>query len=227
MDSDRDASRSGSHPVDAADHWDERYAAGTHKWDLGSPSPPLVHAIHRARLAGPGRALVPGCGFGHDARLLATHGFDTLGIDFAPRAVERARANARAVASKGVRFEVMDLFALPESLDGTMDLVFEQTCFCAIHPSRRDAYVDAMARVLSPGGLLLGLFYVIQPEDGPPFGTTEEEVLHRFTGSDLFRLETARRPEESVPARQGQEWLAHLRRTEHPSPERSNVRNPR
>jgi SAM-dependent methyltransferase len=188
------------------------YAAGEDRWDLGGASPPLVAALGRGEAGPPGRALVPGCGRGHDVRLLAAHGFDATGVDFAARAVREARRLARAAGQPGLRFERRDLFRLPRSFEGAFDLVFEQTCFCAVHPSRRDEYVRAVHRVLRPGGLLLGLFFVIRPEEGPPFGTTPAEVRVRFAGTGLFALERARTPAESVPARQGREWLAWLRR---------------
>ena len=201
-----------SRSVDRPADWEAMYAGGEDRWDLGGPAPPLVAAVGRGEVLPPGRALVPGCGRGHDARVLAARGFETVGVDFAPRAVAAARRLAAAAGLAGVRFERRDLFRLPPSFDGSFDLVFEHTCFCAIHPGRRDDYVRAVHRVLRPGGLLLGLFYAIRGEEGPPFGTTPEEIRHRFVVPGKFALESARVPAESVPARQGREWLARLRR---------------
>jgi hypothetical protein len=57
---------------------------------------------------------------------------------------------------------------------------------------------------VKPGGRLLGVFYNIQPETGPPFGTTHDELIQRFTPQ--FKLE-----EEVVPrsyeSRVGKELL--------------------
>jgi SAM-dependent methyltransferase len=199
-------------PVDRAADWDAVYARGEDRWDIGGPSPPLVAVLGRGEVAPPGRALVPGCGHGHDARLLAARGFEVVGVDFASRAVREARRGAAAAGVRGVRFERRDLFRLPPSYGSAFDLVFEQTCFCAVHPDRRDAYARAVHRALRPGGLLLGLFYDIRAEEGPPFGTTPAEIRHRFVSSGLFSLEKSRVPAESVPARQGREWLAFLRK---------------
>lgn len=213
-----------AHAVERPSDWDERYAAAEHPWDIGAPSPPLVHALNREEVSGPGRALVPGCGFGHDVRLLAHHGFEAVGIDFSPRAVRGARARAAATATRNATFAAHDVFRLPPSMDATFDLAFEQTCFCAIHPERRDDYVNSLARALRPGGVLLGLFFVIRPEEGPPFGTTVEEIHHRFAGSGLFTVEAGRRPVESIPGRQGKEWWTRLRRGHVPAVPRAGER---
>jgi hypothetical protein len=42
-----------------------------------------------------GRVAVPGCGRGHDARFLASHGYETVGFDFAAPAVDEARRLAQ------------------------------------------------------------------------------------------------------------------------------------
>ncbi len=199
-------------PVDRPGYWEALYGAGEDRWDLGAASPPLVAVLGRGEVRPPGRALVPGCGRGHDARLLAGRGFEAVGVDFAAAPIREARALAAATGVKGVRFERRDLFALPRAWAGTFDLVFEQTCFCAIDPSRREEYVRAVHAVLRPGGLLLGLFYDIRADEGPPFGTTPAEIRRRFVDSGLFRLEASRVAAESTPARQGREWLAFLRR---------------
>jgi SAM-dependent methyltransferase len=219
-----DAAGRVSRPVDRPADWEGMYAAGEDRWDLGAASPPLVAALGRGEIGPPGRALVPGCGRGHDVRLLAARGFEAVGIDFAPSAVREARRLAVATGMEGLRFERRDLFALPRAWDGTFDLVFEQTCFCAVHPARRDAYARAVHRVLRPGGRLLGLFFIIPPGDGPPFGTTPEEIRHRFVASGLFAMERARVPLESVAPRQGREWLAILRSNRLRAPGASSVR---
>lgn len=190
--------------------WDARWRTGDTPWDLGRASPPLVRAL------GPGgwfpppvpgetrRALVPGCGAGHDARAVAAAGWDTVAIDVSPLAVGTA---ARQPAPR-CEFRVADLFALPGDLRD-LDLVVEHTCFCAIDPSDRDRYVDAVADALRPGGLLLALFWLITTEKGPPFGATREEIGHRF--SRRFTFEREETPADSEPSRP-RERLCLLRR---------------
>ena len=195
-------------PLDAA-AWDERWKKADTPWDMNAPAPPLVAAVARGDVAPPARVLVPGCGSGNDARFLAARGFDVVGIDIS----ETALAKARELAAKdGVRaeFALVDLFAPPRSL-GAFDVVWEHTCFCAIDPSRRDEYVDAVAASLRPRGRLFGLFFLIRPETGPPFGATIEEIRARF--ARRFDIDVLRPADDSHEKRAGKEaWAAMTRR---------------
>ena len=86
------------------------------------------------------------------------------------------RGCARARLS--AQFQVADfLQATPPFL---FDWVFEHTLFCAIQPQERDDYVRALLRWLKPGGQYLAVNYLIPDRDGPPFGTTRDELWQRF-----------------------------------------------
>jgi len=193
--------------LDAA-AWDERWRRADTPWDMAAPAPPLVAAVDRGDLAPPARVLVPGCGAGHDVRFLASRGFRVTGVDVSPLALARARELAAKEDVKA-EFAEADLFALPPSLRG-FDALWEHTCFCAIDPSRRDDYVDAVAGALRPAGRLVGLFFAITPEKGPPFGTTEAEVRHRF--ARRFDVDVLRPATDSHPSRLGKELWSSMRR---------------
>src|SRR5262245_34895653 len=76
--------------VNDATFWQDLYAQGGDRWELGRPSPSL--GAHLARRPPPlGTVAVPGCGRGHDARLLARRGYRVLGFDFVPGTVRTAR----------------------------------------------------------------------------------------------------------------------------------------
>lgn len=187
-----------------ATYWEHRYNVGTDIWDLGQASPGLVAwlADHpEAR----GKALVVGCGPGHDAVALAKHGFDVTAIDFAPTARVETQENA---AKAGVELRVLDadIFALPADLKGA-DYVFEHTCFCAIDPDRRPAYVNAMADVLAPGGQLVGIFFTFPPdgEPGPPHTSTPQQIRDAF--APRFDVVTLVPETHSVENRRDEEHL--------------------
>src|SRR6185437_411811 len=89
--------------------FDEFYRTTTPPWVIGEPQPAVVELERAGRIRG--KVLDVGCGTGEHTILLTRLGYDVLGIDFAPEAVEQARANA---AEKGVdaRFEVADAMNL-------------------------------------------------------------------------------------------------------------------
>lgn len=191
-------------PSDAG-FWDPLFAADLGGWELGRASPPLADWFQGEDLTGL-RALVPGCGRGHEARLLAGLGARVDAIDLAPTAIAQAiEATAPGLA---IDFQVRDLFALPRV--PTYDLVVEHTCFCAIDPARREEYVEVCADVLRPGGELVGVFYAHGRPGGPPFTTSADEVRARF--GRRFEVLALAPALGSTLVRHGHELFGRLRR---------------
>jgi SAM-dependent methyltransferase len=184
------------HPITAA-FWEKCYRTGDAFWDHGAPVPGLVDFLKHETYA-PGTILVPGCGRGHDCRQLAEHGFTVTGLDISAKAVAEARELADGLPITYRRGD----FLKPGRV--RYDWVFEHTCFCAINPKLRSRYVVALRTRLKPGGWFLAIFYNIQPRTGPPFGTTRDELVERF--SPYFRLRLERVP-RSYPNRKGKELL--------------------
>lgn len=185
--------------------WEALYLDGGDRWELGRAAPPLERYFTSQPPRGR-RALVVGCGRGHEARMLARRGARVVAIDFAASAIAAARALDDGA---GVDYRQRDLFVLPADPD-RYDLVVEHTCFCAIDPARRPEYVAAVAEVLAPGGELVGLFWAHGREGGPPYSTSAAEIealfAPRFTVADLGTAQG------SVVARAGQELLARFTR---------------
>lgn len=163
------------------------------------------------------RVLVPGCGLGYDLIPWAgARGVEqVVGLDVAESAVRAAQARTAGLA--GVQVEVADLLALGPGHRGAYDLVWEHTCFCAIHPSHRNAYVNAVADALAPGGHLLAVFFLTPwdtPEEnatlGPPYGCPAEELDRRF--APRFEIIEVSPVSATYPGREGREQLRLLRR---------------
>lgn len=189
-------------PVDAA-FWEGRYEAKDTGWDQGAASPGLVDFLEKEKYI-PGTVLVPGCGRGHDARALVKAGFKVTAIDVSDIAMRDAQKLAKSENLKNIQFRKTDFFKVSEKLKGSYEWLFEHTFFCAIDPSLRGKYVQTAARLLKKDGYLLGVFYNIQPESGPPFGTTREELVERFSPKFTLKLERVPR---SFPNREGKELL--------------------
>ena len=191
--------------------WELAYQQKETPWDKGASSPGLVDYLATEGVSG--RVLVPGCGFGYDVRALAAKADEVVGIDIAPSAVEAAEAQPRV---GNERYSQQDLFALPADWQNQFDWVWEHTCFCAIDPRQRPAYVNAVADALKPGGHLLAMFYLDpghdSPDEGPPFGVSVAELDALFL--PRFTVEREWLPARAFPGREGREWMRIMRRRE-------------
>ena len=182
-------------------YWETRYQTQDMPWEKGSPSPGLVDflASHRDL---PGETVcVPGCGSGHDVREWAKAGFRAYGYDIAPSAIQLGADRTQAA---GLRAEFRQADFLRDEPPFRFDWMFEHTLFCAIPPSERSHYVQAVLRWLKPKGHFLAVNYLIPDQDGPPFGTTRDELQGRFSPDFHLKAEWVPR---SYPNRTGLELM--------------------
>ncbi|NMF84962.1 methyltransferase domain-containing protein [Nodosilinea sp. P-1105] len=198
-----------SSPSLDAEAWERRYQEGTTGWDLGQPAPAFVTLLASPQAPPPGSAIVLGAGRGYDALLFARHGFTVTAVDFAPSAL--VALNQMAAAS-GVTINLVqrDIFQLLPEFQGQFDYVIEHTCFCALDLALRDTYVQLVSGLLAPKGELLAVFFTHNRSGGPPFGSSPTELRQRF--SPQFELTTLEPVANSVPARQGEEYLGRFQR---------------
>jgi methyl halide transferase len=195
--------------------WESRYQAGDMPWDKGEASPPLRDFLRNRSWRG--RVLVPGCGTGHDVRLLGEHGMIVTGLDLAASAIALARQATPRGAT--IHWEQRDFLALPDEWNNTFDGLVEHTCFCAIPPQLRPAYAKAAAAMVKPSGFLLAIFYLDPDcEDGPPYGCTKEELNGLF--DPAWRLVEELIPTVGYEGRVRKELLRFYQRVDDdPAPE--------
>lgn len=191
--------------------WDAHYRSGEYPWDHGQPCPGLEQWLGTHSMSG--RILVPGCGRGHDAGLIAQHCPDAevIGLDISPTAIGMAR---ELYPSANIQFECADIFALPDRLKNSADWVWEHTCFCAIPPGRRSEYASSLESALKAGsGQYLAIFYLnpdITPgSDGPPFGSSQDELNSIFL--PFLDEITSWIPSVAYPSRANKEWMRWMK----------------
>ena len=188
--------------------WEKCYQEAKHPWDLGEPAPPLMSFLEKKQLSflPHDSALVPGCGFGHDAEALRKAGLEVTGLDISPTALEIAEN----LHGKKVKWQQGDFLDPQQAPKTPVDLIFEHTCFCAIDPDLRSSYVRSVRRWLVPFGRFVGIFFTDPPpredgESGPPYRTTIAEV-HRLFGQ-FFKISKELSPDRSHPDRLGREVI--------------------
>lgn len=146
-------------------------------WDLNGPTPILKHIIPQLKIP-KSRILVVGCGRGHDAFELSQRGNVVTAVDFSEEAIKEAKR--LYPENENLKFIQADVFNMPEKYFGYFDIVFEHTLFCAIDPAKRNDLIRVYKSMLADHGHLLGIFFVMDKMDGPPFGGTEWEYRERL-----------------------------------------------
>ena len=143
--------------------WNDHYASGELPWDTGNPEPLLVEFVTSGGVA-PGPTLEVGAGTGTNALWLAERGFDVLGVDVSPLAVQKATAKLNG-RNLRCRFATLDFLAAPAP-GGPFQFVFDRGCFHVFdEPAERARFAAQVAGALAPGGLWLSL---IGSTEGPP-----------------------------------------------------------
>lgn len=145
-------------PASQGPLWEGLWEQHVTPWDRGGPSMALHDTLaERTDLKPPSpsstttkrgrrKALVPGCGRGHDAILLASFGYDVVGLDLSHTAVEEAVENEKTAwanevyvregVERGVvKFVVGDFFGDGwRGEDEKFDLIFDYTVGFSLFP---------------------------------------------------------------------------------------------
>lgn len=190
-------------------NWDEKYQKGEAFWDKGVPAPAMKQYLARHPVRG--RALVPGCGRGHEVALAVEQGLDATGLDIAPTGIAEARTKYPHLAE---RFVVGSLFDPPEAMRGAYDVVLEHTCMSALPPSLRADYRRGIDLTLRRGGLLIGVWFInpaLDPgEVGPPYPFSVADLTTLFAQD--YEIVEDYVPDLAFPGREGRERVRVLRR---------------
>ncbi len=195
--------------VHDANYWQNRYDTGATGWDLGEVSPPIKAYISHlldTGIAKDSRILIPGAGNAHEARYLHDLGFSQVYVvDIAHTPL----ANLAAAIPDFPKAHLMqaDFFSLADTL-GQFDYIIEQTFFCALDPSLRDAYAKQMRTLLKAGGQLFGVMIIDKPAENPPYGGSADEYQALF--NQHFKSVRIEPCLNSIPRRSGREVFIRL-----------------
>jgi SAM-dependent methyltransferase len=188
--------------------WENRWEKNETQWDIGYASPAIK--LHFQEITNHTvKILIPGCGNAYEAEEVFALGFKNLYIiDISKSAVESFKKRCPDFPESQI---ICDDFFHSEKLNkiGPFDYIVEQTFFCAIYPSMRDAYCERMSQLLALKGSLVGLLFDIDKSDSPPFGGRKEEYLERFTKH--FKKVSVEKCKLSIEARTGREFWIEMK----------------
>lgn len=156
-------------------------------WDTGESPPELLDFIQNHS---PGSALDLGCGTGTNAITLAQNGWQTTGVDFVKKAVDKARSKAER-RDLQITFIQGDVTKIGE-LTGKFDLVLDIGCFHSLSGPEKRRYIENLNKYLSEKGNYLIYAWLDNDENGTS-GITESDIkalskylalIHRKDGSE-------------------------------------------
>jgi SAM-dependent methyltransferase len=154
------------------------YAIGFTPWDGHPLTPALREHVEGTDALPPGAALDVGCGTGDSSIYLAEHGWQVTGVDFTPKALEKARAKARA-ADTTVNFVHADATHLRNAgINGPFNVIVDNGCFHGMSAHDRDLYAQEISAAAASGARLLMIAF--KPGRFGPAGVEQSEIERRF-----------------------------------------------
>jgi cyclopropane fatty-acyl-phospholipid synthase-like methyltransferase len=169
----------------------------------------VVRLCDRGAFAGP--VLDAGCGTGENALEIAARGVEVVGFDVAPTAIGQAqdKAAARGIAAT---FEVADALRL-DQLGRTFRSVLDCGLFHTFDDEERAVYVDGLAAVTEPGGVLhLLCVSDLTPGELGPRRVSQPEIRASFrSGWEVVSIE-AERVEATFDPAGLPAWVAEITR---------------
>jgi SAM-dependent methyltransferase len=134
-----------------------------------------------------GRALDLGCGRGQKTHELARRGWQAVGIDNIPRAIDAA--NRRGVS--GATFVVGDVTDLAPADLGMFDFFLDAGCFQGLSSKQRLAEGRGISALANPGATLLMLAFGPTRMRSVVGGVSRADVEAAFPGWEMLSVEPA------------------------------------
>jgi methyl halide transferase len=155
------------------DFWQRRFMQQQTPWDRNAAGPQIAAWLADGTVRAGLRIVVPGCGSGHDVLALAQAGCEVIAIDYADAAITLTQER---LAEHGAQAQVARADVLAWQPPSPLEAVYEQTCWCALHPDQWAAYAAQLHSWLRPDGLLLLMAMQCRRDsaahgriDGPPY----------------------------------------------------------
>ena len=118
-------------------------------WADLEPSPYLVEWLKSNPIKSKKKAIVIGCGVGDDCEALSAYGYEVIGFDIAPTAIELCK---KRYANSKVTYMVADLFNYPKGWYQAFDVVYECNTIQILAGKYRVQAREAIASLVAQNG---------------------------------------------------------------------------
>lgn len=180
------------------EYWSGRYEKNEIGWDVGEITLPLKEYIDQIENKDL-KILIPGAGNGYELDYMLSKGFKNVTI------ADLSEIPLNAIRKRNPNFPQHQLLCADFfELEGSFDLIIEQTFFCALAPELRTRYVLKMHSLLNEKGKIAGLLFDFPlANEGPPFGGSKPE--YEFLFSENFKIRTLETAYNSIKPRKERE----------------------
>lgn len=134
-----------------------------------------------------GRALDLGCGRGQFTPELARRGWEAVGLDYVPAAIDAAKRRG----TDAVTYVVGDVTKLPAAGLGSFDLFLDIGCFQGLDTGQRQAMGEGVTALANPGATILMLAFGPSRFRTLVGGVSRTEVETAFPGWRMLATEPA------------------------------------
>lgn len=140
------------------------------KWGNRGVSIEIVQAVKSGWLPSGGRVLDVGCGVGEVAAWFAQRGYETLGVDIAHAAINKARTRYMNTGIP-LEFSVLDVSDTPPP-DRQYNIIIDRGCLHQIAPALLENYITNLTQVCAPNAKML--LFIKAFREGQTIGDTAE-----------------------------------------------------
>lgn len=177
-----------------AEFWLGRWREGRTHFHQDQVMPLLRKHWPTLQVAAGSRVLVPLCGKSLDMPWLASQGFQVLGVELSPLAVEQffsehglepgthETSQGKHYTAGAIEIICGDIFDLNAQTLASCQAVYDRAALIALPADMRPAYVNHVYNQLPEGceSLLITLDYPQEQMDGPPFSVPDAEIQTLF-----------------------------------------------
>jgi thiopurine S-methyltransferase len=180
-----------------ADFWHKKWQTNEIGFHQADTNPHLRKHWPDLTVAKGSQILVPLCGKSLDMLWLRDQGYEVLGVELSPLAVETfiKENNLEATVTdeehfkryqmEGITILLGDIFNLSNEEMASCTAVFDRASLVALPPEMREAYAGLMKGGLTPQCkiLLVSMDYEQSEMEGPPFAVTTDEIVALYGDS--------------------------------------------
>ena len=179
-----------------AEFWHERWENKLIGFHLDEVNPNLTDNWQQFSLAKGKTVFVPLCGKSLDLLWLVEQGYEVIGVELSPLAVEEffsehdLKVSRESVgklekwSANHITVYCGDIFDLQKDEVGKIDAVYDRASLIALPPEMREHYADKIKELANQSPVLLvTLDYEQDKMDGPPFAVSRTEVETLFSDS--------------------------------------------